>query len=106
MEVGTFVWFDLAAALLLAVWVMVRHSEVGPKSLRWAVLLFVLGQVVAQIGVPLVAPVEQLAHGVQLALLVVVFPALFGMVISSLWLVRAFADAIGGHAPSQSARSR
>ena len=123
MEVGTFVWADLAASVLLAAWVLVRRPDLGPRSLRGVAIVFVLGQVVAQIAVALVAPVEQLRHGVQLALVVVVLPALFAMVLSSLWVVRALADAIvdprGGHpvggssrhasaahAPSHSARGR
>jgi hypothetical protein len=105
VAVGTFVWVDLAAAILLALWVIVRHPELGPRSFRWAAALFVLGQVVAQLGSPLVAPVVQLPHGTQLVLLLVVFPVLFGVVLSSMWLVRALAGANGG-APSRSAASR
>jgi hypothetical protein len=99
VQVGTFIWVDLAAAVALSLWLTARHPQLGPRSLRWATIAFLLGQLLAGVAGQVVAPVVQLRDGVQLALLVVILPALFGMVLSSLWLVRAAVDAIGGPVP-------
>jgi hypothetical protein len=96
VQVGTFIWVDLAAAVVLSLWLTARHPQVGPRSLRSAAVTFLLVQLIAAVAGRVVAPVVQLPHGVQLALLVVILPALFGMVMSSLWLVRAAANGVGG----------
>jgi hypothetical protein len=57
--------------------------------------MFLAGQLLAGIAERTVTPVVQLPHGVQLALLGVILPALFGMVLTTMWLVRA-ATGIGG----------
>ena len=97
-----------AVAVVLALWVTIQHPGLGPRSVRWAVIVFGLGQLVARISVPLLVPIVQLPHGAQLVLLVVVFPALFAVVLSSLWLVRAvfagIGDPRGGHPVRGSSR--
>jgi hypothetical protein len=110
VQVGTFIWVDLAAAIVLSVWVTIRHPAFGPRSLFAAAVAFLLGQLVAAVAARVVVPIVQLRHGVQLAVIVVVLPALFGMVLSSLWLMRAAVGTIGGprayRTPSDSARGR
>ena len=61
-----------------------------------ALFAFGVSQLLAHLGVLLVAPTVRLPHGDRLVLVVVVLPVLFAMLLSSLWLLRAVADAFGG----------
>ena len=96
MQVGAFVWLDLAAAAVLVLWVAVRHPEFRPKSVFGALFAFGVSQLIAQLGVLLVPPIVRLPDGDRLVLVVVVLPVLFAMVLTSLWLLRAVVDACGG----------
>jgi hypothetical protein len=96
--VGAFVWVDLAAAALLALWVTLRYPDARPRSVSGALLVFGMSQLVAQLGVSVMRPLVQVTEGAQLALVVVVLPVLFAIVISSFWLLRTVVDAFHGPA--------
>jgi hypothetical protein len=96
MPVGTFIWVDFAAAALLAGWLAVRSPGFGPKTLRWSSTAFIAAQVLARLALFILVPMVRLPHGVQLVLVLVVFPAFLIMLLSSLWLLRAIVAAVGG----------
>jgi hypothetical protein len=87
---------DLTAAAVLALWVTVRYANLGPRTVRWAVLGFLAGQCAPGVGLWLLPAVVMLPWGPQLALLCVVMPAFFVMFLTIAWLLRACASSIGG----------
>lgn len=96
MTVEVFLVLDLAAAAVLALWVTVRYANLGPRSVRWAALGFLVGQCVPSLGLWVLPDVVGLPWGPQLALLGVVLPVFFVMFLTIAWLLRACASSIGG----------
>jgi hypothetical protein len=96
VTVGAFLVIDLSAAAVLALWVTVRYTSLGPRSIRWAALAFLAGQCAPSLGLWVLPDVVPLPWGPQLALLVVVLPVFFVMFVTVAWLMRACANSIGG----------
>jgi hypothetical protein len=106
MTVGAFLVLDLTAAAVLALWVAVRYANLGPASVGWAVVAFLAGQCVPSLGLWVLPAVVTLRGGIQLALLGVVLPVFFAMFITIAWLMRAFANAVGGPRGGHPVRAR
>lgn len=81
---------------MLVLWVAIRHPGFRPMSVIGALFAFGVSQLVAQLGLLLIPPMVRLPHGDRLVLVVVVLPVFFAMLLTSLWLLRAVADAVGG----------
>lgn len=96
MTVGSFLWIELFAAAALALWVALRYPSLGPKSIGSALLAFLAGQCAPSIGLWLLPLIVQLPDGSHLVLLIVVLPALFVMLLTTVWLLRVCATAYGG----------
>ncbi len=88
--------FDLGAAALIALWVIVRFPRLGPRSLLWAMAGFIAGQVAPSIGLVAVEPVLRFPHGLILALVGVVLPVFCVMFLTAGWLFRAVLARLGG----------
>ena len=95
MTPSTAVWLYLGASAILAAWVIVRCPSWRPRSLRWAFLLFLAGQVVPSLGVVALERVLLLRDGVQLALPLVVLPTFFVLWLAVGWLFWAIVDELG-----------
>ena len=89
MDANAFLWIDVAAAVLLAFWIVARRPDLGPTSLRPGLVVFVVGQVVPSLGLTLVRPAGQLPHGIELVLLGIVLPSFVVMFVTTFWLVKA-----------------
>lgn len=92
MTTATTVWLYLAAAGILAAWVMARFPSVRPRSLINAFALFVAGQLTPLLGL-LILPVV-LGVGMQLALLTVILPSFFVPALTLGWLLWAIVDSV------------
>lgn len=96
MQLGAFVWVDLVAAAVLVLWTANRHPELRPRSVFGVLFAFGVSQLLAQFGLLFIPPMVRLPYGDRLVLVVVVLPVFFAMLLSSLWLLRAVVDAVGG----------
>lgn len=96
MDVSAFVWIDLIAAAALALWIVARYPNVGPKSLGSALVAFLVGQLIPSLGLVVVQPVVRLPHGIELALLGVALPMFVVMFLTTMWLMRASMGLVGG----------
>jgi hypothetical protein len=108
VTIGGFVWSELFAALVLVAWVMVRYPNLGPHSIRWAIVCALAGAVAPRAGLAVLPLVLGLPYGVDLALFGVVLPVFAAMFLATAWLVRAFirlGGPRGGHRVRSSARS-
>jgi hypothetical protein len=91
VSVDAFVLFLICGAALLALWIMARYTNFGPRSVGWAIVHVVIACVVLQLlpfaldavratGIPAVAYVE--LFGVALPLFIYAF-------LSGGWIGRA-----------------
>jgi hypothetical protein len=87
---------ELVAGAILALWVVTRYPNFGPKSLRSAVgvvgavflvLRFSTWGATALLGLP---------HGVYVTLFGCVLPNVFAGFLAAAWLLRILAGALGG----------
>ena len=96
ISVPTFLLFALLGTALLALWVVARFPERGPRSLRATAGLSVAAMAAVRL-VPIVIPgALKLPHGEYAALLGLVLPLFFAAFLAAAWLMRALASAIGG----------
>ena len=101
IPLSAFLDLELAAAALLAGWVLVARPGVGPRSVWWAALLAIVAFALGD-GTPyLVRLIAKVPFGPYIALFLCVLPMLFFMLISAAWLIRAllglFGSGGGGH---------
>ncbi len=96
MTIDSLLWVDLLAAAALAVWVGLRYPKLGPRSIGSALVGFLAGLCAPSVGLWLLPLVLELPYGSQLVLLIVVLPALFVMLLTTVWLLRACATVFGG----------
>jgi putative effector of murein hydrolase LrgA (UPF0299 family) len=96
IPVNTFLLFELIAASLLALWVVVRFPTLGPKSIRSGLALCIVALAVFQF-VPLgVVALTHLPHGAYVALFGGALPGFFFVFLAAAWLMRSLAGALGG----------
>lgn len=96
ISLSTFLNTEVCAAVVLALWALVRFPSLGPRSLPGA-----LGVLVATLGVSHVVPsavgvVLRLPQGLYLVLLCVTLPMLFVLFLAGGWFVRALLALRGG----------
>jgi hypothetical protein len=94
MTTATIVWLYLAAAGILACWVMLRFPTVRPRSIPGACALFVAGQVAPLLGLLALPVVLAAANGVRLALVMVVLPSFFVASLTLGWFLWAVVDSV------------
>ncbi len=101
LSASSFVDVELLVAIALAVWVLVTRPQLGPGSVPGA-LAFLLGVAVLGWFVPNgVTAALALPHGLYLALLGCVLPALFALVLAAGWVVRALLDSALAREPAE-----
>jgi hypothetical protein len=85
-------------AALLALWCHVRWPGAAPGTLMGAVLRVAVGFALLQAGIVVLDRVVGTSLGVALLALVgVVLPILTFAFLTSLWVMKVFADALKGH---------
>lgn len=96
ISMSMFMSTELVAGAILALWVVTRYPNFGPKSLRSAVgvvgavflvLRFSTWGATALLGLP---------HGVYVTLFGCVLPNVFAGFLAAAWLLRILAGALGG----------
>jgi hypothetical protein len=95
MTASTTVWLYLGASAILAAWVIMRFPSWRPRSLRWAFMLFLAGQVVPSLGLVALERILLLHDGVQLGLPLVILPTFFVLWLTVGWLFWAIVDQFG-----------
>jgi hypothetical protein len=96
ISVGAFMSFELIAAALLALWVLVRYPRLGPTSLRAALLLAGAALAVLHVGSLGERILVALPHGAYVTLFLFDLPSLVAAFLTAGWVLRAFAGALGG----------
>ena len=95
MTASSAVWLYLGASAILAAWVIARFPSLRPRSLGWALLLFLAGQVVPPLGLAALDRVLLLHDGVQLGLPLVILPTFFVLWLTVGWLLWAIVEQFG-----------
>jgi hypothetical protein len=96
ISVDSFLWGELVAAAVLALWVIVRFPKLGPKTLRTAAVALASAFVLMQLlpfGLELTV---RLPHGAYAALFGCALPCFFGVFLAAGWTLRVLANAFGG----------
>jgi hypothetical protein len=91
-----FLYVELVAAAVLALWVVARYPGFGPKSVRSALAALCVAFVVMQLSSYGVTPLLGLPHGAYLTLFGCVLPSFFAGFLAAAWLLRVLAGALGG----------
>jgi hypothetical protein len=90
------VWAYLVVSAVLAVWVLARFPDRRPKSIPAALGVFLVGQLVPNLGLVVLPSLLRLPNGLQLALPLVVLPAFLALWLTLGWLLWAIVGAAGG----------
>jgi len=98
VSIATFVLVLCVGAALLALWVVVRFPDLGPRDVTWALLHVALSVVLGQLMVRSIGVVG--SSGVPAARFVasfgIVLPGLTYMFVAAAWLMRAAAGRLQG----------
>lgn len=96
ISITEFLSAEMVAAVLLALWVVSRFPQLGPKSLRSACVGIGVAFLVLE-GAPFEVDLFiRLPHGAYLALFGCVLPTFFVTFLAAGWLMRLLANALGG----------
>jgi hypothetical protein len=96
ISIPEFLSVELAAAAVLALWVVVRFPRRGPQSIRGAGMLVGISLVVLQVAPIAFRLAAHLPFGVYTGLFGCVLPSFFWAFLSGAWLMRVLASAFGG----------
>jgi hypothetical protein len=96
ISVTAFLYGELLAAAVLALWVTARFPNLGPKSLRSAIAFLAVGLGLVQFLPSGVDLMLRLTHGAFAALFGCALPCLFGAFLSAAWMMRLLASGFGG----------
>jgi hypothetical protein len=98
VSIATFVLVLCVGAALLALWLVVRFPELGPREITWALLHVAISVVVLQLLTHTIGVVGR--AGVPAARFVaafgIVLPGLMYMFVAAAWLMRAAAGRLQG----------
>jgi hypothetical protein len=96
ISVSVFLHVELVAAAVLALWVVTRFPQLGPKSLRSAMGVSVIAFAVMQFSSVGVSLMIRLPYGIYAALFGGALPCFFVAFLASAWLIRVLAGSLGG----------
>lgn len=96
ISMSMFMSTELVAGAILALWVVTRYPNFGPKSLRSAVGVVGAVFLVLRLSTWGATALLGLPHGVYLTLFGCVLPNFFGGFLAAAWLLRILAGALGG----------
>lgn len=96
LSVSGFLCVELVAGALLALWVAVRFPSFGPKALRPAMALVLVGMLLTRAASFGIHPLLHVPNGAYLALFGCVLPSVFAVYLSTAWLMRLLVAQFGG----------
>ena len=103
MGSSAFLWTEVIGAAALAYWFALNRPDLGPRSVRSALVVFAAGQAVPSLGLVVVRPAATLPHGLELVMVGIVLPSFVVMFVTTIWLIRAVTNP--GHRVSRGVRS-
>jgi hypothetical protein len=96
ISLTAYLYFELFSAAALALWVIVRFPQLGPKSIMPAAGVVLLALAGGRLAAPNVGVLVGLPFGIYVALLGCVLPLCFSICLATGWLLRAFLAATHG----------
>jgi hypothetical protein len=96
IPLSVYLYFELFSAAALALWVMARFPQRGPKSIVSAAGVLVVALALGHVAPTGIRALAGLPYGVYVALLGCVLPIFFSICLAIGWLTRAFLGAVGG----------
>ncbi|HEY6960822.1 MAG TPA: hypothetical protein VI408_02915 [Gaiellaceae bacterium] len=96
ISAASFLAIELAAAGVLALWVVARFPRLGPRSLRPALFLVLVSLALFKVAAAAAPLVVSLPHGAWLLLFGCALPSFFGGFLAVGWLFRVCAGMLGG----------
>jgi hypothetical protein len=96
IPLSVYLYLEMIVAAVLALWVVTRWPQLGPKSIVAAMGAVLVAVFLGNFVSPAVAAVVKLPYGIYAALLGCILPAFFSLFLAGAWLVRSVLGAIGG----------
>jgi hypothetical protein len=96
IDLSTYLYLELFAAAALALWVIARFPQFGPKSLVPAAVVAVLAFAVGQLAPSGIVVVATSTPAGVYAALACVLLVLFVMLLTTAWLLRAMLRLLNG----------
>jgi hypothetical protein len=91
-----FLYTEMIAAAVLALWVATRWPKLGPKSIVAALAAVLVALFLGNFVSIAVAAAVKLPFGIYAALLGCILPGFFSIFLAGAWLIRSVLGAIGG----------
>jgi hypothetical protein len=96
IPLSVYLYLEMIAAAVLALWVVTRWPQLGPKSIVAAIAGVLVALVLGNFVSAAVATALELPYGIYAALLGCILPAFFSIFLAGAWLVRSLVGAMGG----------
>jgi hypothetical protein len=96
ISVSMFMCAELVGAAALALWVVACFPRLGPKSLGSAIAVVIAAFTGMYLSTLAPASLVELPHGAYVLLFGSVLPSFFAAFLSTGWLMRVLAAALGG----------
>jgi hypothetical protein len=96
ISAATFLSCELVGSALLALWVVARFPQLGPRSLRPALGCTLASLLLLRVVGASVTAVVALPHGTYLALFGCALPTFFAGFLAAAWLLRVLGGMMGG----------
>jgi hypothetical protein len=96
IPLSIYLYMEMIAAAVLALWVVTRWPQLGPKSIVAALGALLVALVLGSFASTAVTAAITLPYGIYAALLGCILPTFFLIFLAGAWLLRSLVDAIGG----------
>jgi hypothetical protein len=96
ISLTVYLYFELFSAAALALWVIARFPQLGPKSIVSAAGVVLVALVGGRLAAPHAGALVGLPFGIYVTLLGCVLPLFFSICLTTGWLLRAFLAATHG----------
>jgi hypothetical protein len=96
IPLSVYLYTEMIAAAVLALWVVTRWPQLGPKSIVTSFGAVLVALVLGNFASTAVTAAVALPYGIYAALLGCIFPTFFSIFLAGAWLVRSLVAAIGG----------
>jgi hypothetical protein len=95
ISLTVFLYTEMIAAAVLALWVATRWPQLGPRSIVAAIVAVLIALFVGNFVSIAVGVAVQLPYGTYAALLGCILPGFFSIFLAGAWLVRSVLATIG-----------
>jgi hypothetical protein len=96
IPLSVYLYTEMIAAAVLALWVVTRWPQLGPKSIVAAFGAVLVALVLGDLASIAVSAAVALPYGIYAALLGCILPTFFSIFLAGAWLLRSLLRAIGG----------